>query len=94
MFLEGEKNIPDYMLEKVNFKLTELCLGKKYDYSSRLNSQIQSICKFMVVMWHRAIKARADDQTDKQNRMFYMQGPENHHILLSRKLGEYLLTLL
>lgn len=47
-----------------------MMFGEKYDYSFRLNSQIQSICKFMVVMWHGEIKARADDQTDEQNRMY------------------------
>lgn len=77
----------DYMLEKVNFKLAKLCC-EKYDYSFRLNSRIQSICKFMVVMWHREIKARADDQTDEQNRIFNMQGPENYNMLLFWKMGE------
>lgn len=62
--------------------------GAKYDYSFRLNSQIQSICKFIVVMWHREIRARADDQIDEQNTMFNMQGPENNNLLLSRKLGK------
>lgn len=41
--------------------------GAKYDYSFRLNSQIQSICKFIVVMWHREIKASADVEIDEQN---------------------------
>lgn len=49
--------------------------GAKYDYSFRLNSQIQSICKFLVVTWHREIKARADVQIDEQNKMFNRQGP-------------------
>lgn len=39
-------------------------------------------------MWHREIRARADDQIDEQNTMFNMQGPENNNLLLSRKLGK------
>lgn len=41
--------------------------GAKYDYSFRLSSQIQSICKFMVVMWHREIKVSTDVKTDELN---------------------------
>ncbi len=68
--------------------------GAKYDYSFRLNSQIQSICKFIVVMWHREIKARADDQIDEQNRVFKMQSPENNNLLLSNKLCKELMTMM
>lgn len=57
----------------------------KYDYSFRLNSQIQSICKFIVVMWHRKIKARADVQIDEQNILCKVQ--KNYNPLLSRKIG-------
>lgn len=44
--------------------------GAKYDYGSRLNSQIQSICKFKVVTWHREIKGRVDAQIDELNSSF------------------------
>lgn len=60
----------------------------KYDYSCRLNSQIQSICKCIVEMWHRENKAIADVRIDEQQKVQYSKGPENNNLLLSWKLGK------
>lgn len=46
----------------------------------------------MVVMWHREIKARADDLIDEQNRVFNMQGPENNNLILSGIVDKKLLV--
>lgn len=51
--------------------------GEKYDYSCRLNSQIQSICKFTAVKWQREIKAEL---------MIRLMNKTEHSIRKSRNL--------
>lgn len=62
-----EKNIDSFSIFYDHFccqndlKSTKLSQGKKYDCSFRLNSQIQSICKCTVKMWHMwGVNARSD----------------------------------
>lgn len=55
-------------IARVHLKINKIMFGAKYDDSFRLYSQIQSICKLMAVMWHREIKARADDQIDEEKK--------------------------